>query len=463
MLTFYRMTSKQYQSLSSKDPDGIYFLTDSLTIHTGSKNYSHGITGNGHVIGGYCAGISDYSEKDNIHRLTLKGLDDELDMSKFSAGQKLILNIPNSADVNNGEELLYQSRTIIEIDAENKSLILDSSLYNTNISQLDYEQCFCMVEDKSRNDNATTDGDKNFVTGVRAHAHGSWNTVPGMAAEASGINNIASGLSSQAEGTYTTASGNSAHAEGIRTKATGMASHAEGSSTTASGDASFAGGTSSEASGDNSFVWGFNSKAQGNQSQARGMLCIATGSCATAQGYRVRTDAVKSQIFGMDGTLESAPENEGAIAFAGGSLESPEIPFLFRMRRPIDNPEYNPDLDEGNSGTDSNGESKYKSQPGFSLIYAGRIQPKTLVSDDTDFVLDHDKFSRWENNAENMSLSLKNWDDGDYGEVVFFGNLILPEEWIKHGNMTNSYPVNILQIEKIGEYVFCQLKYKQEE
>ena len=463
MLTFYRVTSEQYEALNSKDPDGIYFLTDTKHICAGSLDYSHGVTGSGHILGGYCAGVSAYSETDNVYELTLKAVDDELDMSKFTVGAKLYFNIPNAADTENEEDLLYQKRTILGVNAAHNILTLDSSLYNANVTSLEFERCFCMVEDASRTDNATTDGDKNFVTGIRGHAHGSWNSVTGMASEASGIENIASGISSHAQGTYTTASGNSAHAEGIMTQAGGMASHAQGSNTVASGDVSFAGGTSSEASGSNSYAWGFNAKAQGNLSVAEGFSCVATGSYSTASGYRVRTDAPKSQIFGMDGTLEDTLENEGAIAFAGGDMDTPVIPFLFQMRRSVANPEYNAELDTEQTGTDSNGQDQFISNTAYRFRYAGRLQPQTLVSQESEVILDHDLYARWEVTSSAVSLSLANWEDGDRGEVVFSGELTLPEEWIQYGNMVNAYTKNILQIEKVGDQIFCQLKYKKEE
>lgn len=462
MLTFYRMSHAQYAALASKDPDGIYFLTDTRHICTGTLDYSHGITGYGHVIGGCCAGVTAYSETDGVFSLTLKNLDDDdLDMTKFQVGQSLFLNIPDDADVTNGEDLHYQVRTILTVDAENQIITLDASLLNSNITQLEPDKCFCMVEDPERLDNATSDGDKNFVTGVRAHAHGSWNSVTGMAAEASGIENIASGTSAQAQGTYTLASGNSAHAEGIQTKATGFSAHAQGSSTTASGDTSFAGGTATVASGNNSYAWGANSKAEGNLARANGVASIAAGSYSTADGYQVQTDAVKSHIIGMDGHLEASRENEGAIAFAGGTRTDKRIPFLFKMRRVIANPDYNAELDSEQSGTDSNGQDQYISQPGYSMIYAGRLTAQTLVSDAAEMVLDHDLYARWISNAQSVSLTLQNWDDGDCGEVVFSGELVLPDEWIKHGSMTNNYPQNILQIEKVGDNIFCQLKYKE--
>ena len=461
---FFRLTQKQYDLLENKDPDAVYLTEDTRMVYLGSRNYSHGIHGRGHITGGYCAGISAYSEANNVFTITLMAINnDDLDMTKFQIGQPLYLNIPDAADTENGEDLQYQTRTIQNVDANKQTITLDASIYNANVTEIVPDECFCMVNDPERDDNATTYGDKNYVTGVRAHAHGSWNSVTGMCAEASGIENIASGIAAKAQGTHSIASGNSSHAEGIKTIASGFCAHAQGSTTKATGDTSFAGGTATVASGNNSYVWGVHSTAEGDFSCVHGTNCTAKGINSTAIGYNVHAEAARCHIIGMNGKLEATLENEGAIAFAGGTWDELELPFIFRMKRAIVNPEYDAALDPEQSGVDSNGQSQHILNPAYSMIYSGRIKPVTMTSDAAELILNHDLYSRWTAEAQSVSLSLQNWEDGDYGEVVFSGELILPDEWIKCNNMTNNYPKNILQIEKIGENVFCQLKYKEQQ
>ena len=459
---FFRLTQKQYNLLENKDPDAVYLTEDTRMVYLGSNSYSHGINGRGHIVGGYCAGISAYSEANKTYTITLKAIDnDDLDMTKFQNGQTLYLNIPDAADTENGEDLQYQTRTIQNVDIEKQSITLDASIYNKNITEIVPDECFCMINDSARNDNATTNGDKNYVTGIRAHALGSWNTVTGMCAEASGVENIASGIAAKAQGMHSIASGDSSCAEGIKTVATGFCAFAQGSTTKATGDTSFAGGTATVASGDNAYVWGVNSYAEGNCSCVHGTNSKAKGSYSTANGYNVQTDAVGSHIIGMNGHLDASPENDGAIAFAGGTWQAPKLPFIFRMKRAIVNPDYDAKLDPEQSGMDSNGHYQHITAPAYSMIYSGRIKPETMISDATELILDHDLYARWIAETPSVSLSLLNWDDGDHGEVVFAGELLLPDEWIKCGSMTNNYPKNILQIDKIGENVFCQLKYKE--
>ena len=154
------------------------------------------------------------------------------------------------------------------------------------------------------------------------------------------------------------------------------------------------------------------------------------------------------------------PENQGAFAIAGGEYESPHLPFIFRTRKKAENPEYDPELDSGHSGTDSNGNTEFIPVPAYSFQFSGRIIPETGEQNGTTAVLDHDLYSRWTIGDAVESFELRNWNDGDSGEVVFTTLPELPAEWIQCGDMTNEHPVNILQIEKVADTIFCRLKFK---
>lgn len=460
-VTFYRLTQYQYDSLVTKNPDALYLTSDSRMLYVGAGNYSHGTSGKGHVIGGYAARITSYSNTNSHYVLTLGGIgNDDLDMTKFQIGAKIRINQSEDDPDSEDENILrWQERTILAVNGNAGTIEVDADLLDNESSELDYDTAFCVVESTDRDDTPSSAGDFNFVTGERASAAGSWNTVTGMAANADGISCISVGTASHAEGIGTRTLNNCCHAEGISTTASGLFAHAEGSGNTASGDSSHAEGSGNTASGDSSHAEGANTKATGRFSHAGGASSEAKADYSFAHGFHVITEAKQSTIIGVYGTLENLPENQGAFAIAGGEYESPHLPFIFRTRKKAENPEYDPELDSGHSGTDSNGNTEFIPVPAYSFQFSGRIIPETGEQNGTTAVLDHDLYSRWTIGDAVESFELRNWNDGDSGEVVFTTLPELPAEWIQCGSMENNHPVNILQIEKVANSIFCRLKF----
>ena len=460
-VTFYRLTQYQYDSLVTKNPDAVYLTSDSRMLYVGAGNYSHGTSGKGHVIGGYAARITSYSSTNSHYVLTLGGVgNDDLDMSKFQIGTKIRINQSEDDPDSEDENLLrWQERTILAVNGNAGTIEVDSDLLENESSELDYDTAFCVVESSDRDDTPSSAGDFNFVIGERASSAGSWNTVIGMAGNADGISCISIGTAAHAEGISTRAMNECSHAEGIQNTASGLFSHAEGSGNTASGDSSHAEGSGNTASGDSSHAEGTNTKATGRFSHAGGCSSEANGDYSFVHGFHVIANAKQSFVIGAYGTLNDSPENQGAFAVAGGEYEAPHLPFIFRTRKKAENPEYDSELDTGHSGTDSNGNAEFISVPAYSFRYSGRIVPETLEINDSNAVLDHDYYSRWSIGNTVESLELQNWNDGDSGEVVFTDLPELPAEWIQCGSMENNHPVNILQIEKVADSIFCRLKF----
>ena len=460
-IQFYRLTQKQYDLLETKSPDAVYLTTDSRMLYVGNGNYSHGTSGRGHVIGGYAAKIKAYSNSGARYVLSLeKTGDDDLDMSHFHIGGKIRINLSEDDPDSDDENLLrWKERIITAVNAEAETVELDSDLLDEALTELDYETAFCVVESSDRTDTPSATGDFNFVVGERAFSCGSWNTVIGMAANADGISSISVGTASHAEGIGTKAVKECCHAEGIRTTASGLFAHAEGSSNTASGDCSHAEGSGNTASGDSSHAEGANTRAAGRFSHAGGSLSEANADYSTAHGYRVAANAKQSTVVGVYGTLEDTPENQAAFAIAGGEHDVPHLPFVFHCRKATENPEYDPELDSGHTGTDSNGNTEFIPVPAYSFQFSGRIVPETNEQTGTTAVLDHDLYARWHIGDSVESLELRNWNDGDSGEVVFSTLPPIPADWIQCGNMTSSHPVNILRIEKVADSIFCSLKF----
>ena len=458
---FYRLSQQQYDLLETKNPDAVYLTTDTRNLYVGSESYSHGTSGRGHVIGGYAAKIKSYSNSSSHYVLSLeKAGDDDLDMSRFLVGAKIRINLSEDDPGSNDENLLrWQERTITAVNAAAGTVEVNSDLLDGSTTELDTSTAFCMVESSGRTDTPSAAGDFNFVTGERAFSAGSWNTVVGTGGSADGISCVSIGTAARAEGIRTRAEKACCHAEGIGTVASGLFAHAEGSTNTASGDCAHAEGSMNYAPGDSSHAEGASNHANGRFSHAGGCLSEANADYTLVHGYRVVANAKQSTVIGVYGTLEDLPENQAAFAIAGGENDAPFLPFVFRCRKAVTNPEYDPSLDPEGTGTDSNGNAEFIAVPAYSFRYSGRIVPETGEQNAAAAVLDHDLYARWRLGNAVESIELRNWNDGDSGEVVFSTLPQLPAEWIQCGSMTNAHPVNILQIEKVGDSIFCKLKF----
>ena len=183
---------------------------------------------------------------------------------------------PETPSLNEGDIIYissYGERTITEIDSENMTITLNSTL------------------DK-----------ENAVSNVRIEATVQYNT-------------LASGNYSHAEGANTIASGSYSHSEGFRTQASGdWGSHTEGQRTTASGESSHAEGYQTQASGDYSHAEGESTIASGYYSHSEGSITKATGDFGThAEGYQTEARGICSHAEGYGG------KNKNNVAIGPGS------------------------------------------------------------------------------------------------------------------------------------------------
>lgn len=124
------------------------------------------------------------------------------------------------------------------------------------------------------------------------------NTTIGTNSFAEGYHTTASASYSHSEGYATTASAEGAHSEGSLSKARGRYSHAEGDQTTASGLNSHAEGFATTASGSDSHAEGGETTASGNTSHAEGNGTEATGDYSHAEGYHTHATGEYSHSEG---------------------------------------------------------------------------------------------------------------------------------------------------------------------
>jgi len=106
--------------------------------------------------------------------------------------------------------------TITNIDFNNSTITVDTTLSDTAISDVQY-YIYLRTE----------------ASGIASHAEGLSSLASGEGSHAEGRQTLANGIYSHANGYLTTASGNYSHAEGTLTTASGNNSHASGELTTA--------------------------------------------------------------------------------------------------------------------------------------------------------------------------------------------------------------------------------------
>lgn len=186
-------TQAQYDAITTKDPNVVYFITDGTTVACASNEVTYD-----HTVSGLSA-------------TDVKGALDEL------ASEKMDKSNPTG----NGKLSLNREVNSTEGD------------YSVAIG---YD---CLAS----GDYSYAEGYDTSAIGAYSHSEGYQSTASGIVAHAEGYKTKASGNYSYAEGAETKASGNYSHAEGYKTESKSVISHAEGSETTAEGFHSHAEGT----------------------------------------------------------------------------------------------------------------------------------------------------------------------------------------------------------------------------
>lgn len=176
----------------------------------------------------------------------------------FSGVVKLISN--NTGD----------STTVTNVDIENKTITVDTTLSTEAINNIEY---ILMI----------------------------YPTASGQTSHAEGMS-VASEIYTHAEGRYTEASGPHSHAEGYRTQATGPVSHTEGRGTTASGAHSHAENYATVASGEASHAEGYKSVATSQAAHAEGDHTIASGLRSHSEGHKTVASGTSSHAEGQEET-----------------------------------------------------------------------------------------------------------------------------------------------------------------
>ena len=221
----------------------------------------------------------------------------------FSGVVKLISN--NSSD----------STTVTNVDVENKTLTVDTTLSTEAISNVGYT---LVIYPTASGETSHVEG-TSVASGLYAHAEGRYTEASNQAAHAEGYHTTASNQVAHAEGYWTTASGAVSHAENSWTTSSGDFSHAEGDSTTASAEASHAEGSETTASGDCSHAEGFRTAASATTSHAEGYHTSTSGYASHSEGFRTDTEGQASHTEGQ-GTYatKSYAHAEGINTLASG-------------------------------------------------------------------------------------------------------------------------------------------------
>ena len=221
----------------------------------------------------------------------------------FSGVVKLISN--NSSN----------STTVTNVDIENKTLTVDTTLSTEAINNVGYT---LVIYPTASGETSHVEG-TSVASGNYAHAEGRYTEASNQAAHAEGYHTIASNQVSHAEGYWTTASGAVSHAENGWTTSSGDFSHAEGDSTTASAEASHAEGSETTASGHYSHAEGRGTTASATTSHAEGYHTSTSGYASHSEGFRTDTEGQASHTEGQ-GTYatKSYAHAEGINTLASG-------------------------------------------------------------------------------------------------------------------------------------------------
>ena len=458
MIRFFLLTGKEFASLEAPDPEAIYFIRDEHRIQTAGVDFCSGVSGFGQIAGGYAAAVSAYSNTGDAVTVTLQALSsEETDMTKFLPGANIWFNVCNEADEAT-EELLFQKRTILSVDADRATLTLDAPLENANVNEIVPEKLFCMVPDSTRRDNASATGDKNFVTGARSHANGSWNTVTGLCSTVSaGAQNLVTGDFSEAIGIDNHVSGTLSLAVGGNNEVCELSSLAVGTGNRAMSQDERILGSTNNVSAVNSTVIGNVNTVTGYGTTVIGGRNTAGGKGGISIGNGLENHADHAVMIGNYGSLDAGLENTNALAIAAGSRENPENIMVFRSRRPEKNPNY-----EDGSET----ETPYVAVPAYRTTFRGQLSPVTgeLSADAAgNAVIDAALYSRWRVSGEgSVHISMVNAVDGDRIELVLDSaslTPVFPDTWIGSADVTSRPGVYLLEIVQVGENVFYGIRF----
>lgn len=364
---------------------------------------------------------------------------------KLAAG--MALHLWTCADDDNSP---YELK-IVNVDAEARTVTIDRDL-DLKKEQLETAaEWIAAVPDLAREAAAFAAGDLCFAPGEYSFASGSLTLAAGLGAHAEGILCEARGDMSFAVGNMTRADGLAAVATGTNTRASGMFSTSIGAATVAAGDSSLAAGSGSEAAGDSAVAIGFRTKATRRGAFAAGALAEANAEFSAAIGRLVKTAAKYSMILGRHGELADTVENQGALAFAAGETRDPRIALLIQPNRAVKNPLY-----------PQEGEPEYLPEPDFAVTVGGHWLPETVTAPGNALTLDHGRAGRWKiTPAANVTPVLKNWRDGDRGELVIYNGgskVLFPAAWRWIGSQPSlkSSGVDVFTIYQIDDKIFIK-------
>lgn len=395
--------------------------------------------GTRNVAGGHQLKIASFDAA--ARKLTIA----EGEPGKLAAG--MALHLWTCADDDNSP---YELK-IVNVDTEARTVTIDRDL-DLKKEQLETAaEWIAAVPDLTREAAAFAAGDLCFATGEYAFASGSLTLASGFGAHAEGILCEARGDMSFAVGSMTRATGETAVATGTNTVASGMFSTATGNSTTASGDSSIAAGSGTEAAADAAVALGFRTKAAGRCALAAGGLAEAKADFSAAIGRQIKTAAKYSMILGVHGELADTVENQGALAFAAGDAKAKRLGLLIQPNRAIRNPLY-----------PQEGEPEYLPEPDFALTVSGHLLPATVTAPGDALTLDHSRAGRWKiTPTANVTPVLKNWRDGDRGELVVYNGgskVLFPAAWHWIGSQPalKSSGVDVFTIFQVDDLVYIR-------
>jgi len=227
----------------------------------------------------------------------------------FSGVVKLISN--NSSD----------STTVTNVDIENKTLTVDTTLSTEAISNVRYT---LVIYPTASGETSHVEG-TSVASGLYAHAEGRYTEASNQTAHAEGYHTTASNQTSHAEGYWATASGAASHAEGETTTASADGSHAEGCSTTASGLYAHAEGNETTASKAMAHAEGYQTTASGQMSHTEGRGTTASATTSHAEGHSTLASGYASHSEGFRTNTEGqASHTEGQGTYASKSYAHAE-------------------------------------------------------------------------------------------------------------------------------------------
>ncbi len=313
-----------------------------------------------------------------------------------------------------------------------------------------------------------TIGDFNINTGMGAVVVGSVNVNTADYAFVSGSCNYNSGLGATVSGTGNFNTGEHADIAGVSNKVTGGPGYGRyvfirGNGNTAGNDSITIIGSGNEVTGMGATVIGnMNKEVTGREAFALGNALKVLADYAKAFGYQLKVAAKNAFMFGRYGELDASAENEGAIAFAGGEHGKPLLAWIFRTRKAVLNPLYNPSLDAAKTGTDSKGERQYIPKLAFSAQFRGRLTgtTATLTSSTNYVTLDHDHYNRWKFTPTRATIPVpENWNDNDSGELIIYngGSYIQwPADWVWIGKAPALGTVNSFSLWKTDGIMYIK-------